>query len=385
MIMIQLNDITIILPMPVFLIIEDVGWWQGVDGSSYQEPFRNNLKRPHCLEDYQALAHLAERLSMRIALGMVMCEWDRTDVLKHIPGATWMGKAWNNQKNRGPQLDSASDFLNDHDHLLEIALHGVGHEFWQDGQMERSEFHDREGNMRSEELVIRHLEAFEELLDQNHILTSPRLFIPPALNHSFGDGSIQTLLKKFGIDYVTTKFSRARQFNAPKHPKLTWESDVILLERGSSPVAWNEMASPPAWNGPQPIIALHWGNLLHSQPERNIEIVDQWADLLLLKTSGPDVFPAKDAAACWRQAAVHYLAKIKTENNRTLIDLNALPKLSSICGSFSITIQGQHGLSWQAGNSKILEQKKASEDLVTLKLLPERGKKEIVIFPADPH
>jgi hypothetical protein len=380
---IQHGDIKV--PMPVFLVIEDVGWWQGLDGSSYQEPFRNNLRRCHCIEDYQALAHLAKRLSMKIALGMVMCEWDRTDFLKNIPGATWMGKAWNNQKNTGPHLDRVSQYLNAHDHLFEIALHGVGHEFWKGGQMERSEFHDNNGNMRSKNCVIGHLEAFERLLEQNQILSFPRLFIPPALNHSFGDGSIQALLKRFGIDYVTTKFCRSRQFTAPKHPKLTWESGVMLLERGDALAAWDTVASTPAWNGPQPILPLHWGNLLHSQPERNFEIVDQWADMLLSKTSGPDFILAEDAAACWRQAAVHYLAKIKTENNRTLIDLNALPKLSSISGAFSITIQGGHDLFWHAGNAKILAQKKASEDRVTLKLLPERGKKEIVIFPADSH
>jgi hypothetical protein len=386
--MIQFKDIKITLPMPVFVVIEDVGWWQGVDGSSCQEPYRNNLKRCHCLEDYRALTHLAERLSMRIALGMVMCEWDRSDFLKNIPGATWMGKAWNNQKNRGRHLDDASDFLNAHDHLLEIALHGVGHEFWHDGQMERSEFHDNEGRMRPENIIIRHLESFERLLDQNHIVTSPRLFIPPALNHSFGDGSIQNLLKGSGIDYVTTKFCRARQFKAPKHPKLTWESGVTLLERGSSPVAWSEVASSPVWNGPQPVIALHWGNLLHSRPQRNLEVVDQWARMLLLKTSGPDLILAGDAAACWRQAAVHYLAEIKIGDKCIIIDVSGLPEISPVRGAFSIKIQGRPDLSWRSVGAKIMEhkmeKKQESGDMLTLTLLPEQGEKEVIIFPVEP-
>jgi hypothetical protein len=381
---IQFTDIKLTVPMPIFLVIEDVGWWQGVDGSSYQEPYRNNLQRPHCLEDYRALTHLAERLSMRIALGMVMCEWDRTDFLKNIPGATWMGKAWNNQKNRGPHLNLASHYLNDCSHRLEIVLHGVGHEFWHEGQMERSEFHDHNGNMRPENIIIRHLEAFERLLDQNHILTSPQLFIPPALNHSFGDGSIQALLKRFGIDYVTTKFSRARQFKAPKHPKMTWESGVILLERGSAPVKWSKVASPPTWNGPQPILPLHWGNLLHPQPERNLEIVDLWADMLLLNTSGPDLILVEDVAACWRQAAVYYLAEIKNENKRIIIDLSGLPDLSSVYGVFFIKIEGRPDLCWHAAGGKILEQKRESENMLTLKLLPEARDKKVVIFPVDP-
>ena len=103
-----------------------------------------------------------------------------------------------------------------------------------------------------------------------------------------------------------------------------------------------------------------------------------------LKNFRPGFYFAEDAGACWRQAAVHYLAKIKTGNNRILIDLNALPKLSSISGAFSITIQGKYDLFRHAGNAKIPEQKKGSEDLVTLKLLPEEGKKEIVIFRQIP-
>ena len=81
---IQLKGATVTLPMPVFLVVEDVGWWEGVDGSAWQEPYRSNMARRHCLEDYQALVHLGERLSMRIGLGMVMCEWDRTNFLKNI-------------------------------------------------------------------------------------------------------------------------------------------------------------------------------------------------------------------------------------------------------------------------------------------------------------
>jgi hypothetical protein len=379
---IQLKDILITLPMPVFLVIEDVGWWQGADGSFYGQPYRNNLGRDHCLEDYRALAHLAKRLSMKIAIGMVMCEWDRTNFLKDIPGATWMGKEWNNEKNRGRQLDQTSDYLNTHHHLLEIALHGVGHEFWKDGKMERSEFHDTRGKMRRENIIIRHLQAFKKLLDQNHILTYPQLFIPPALNHSFGNASIQRLLKEFGIDYVITKFSQARQFRKPKHPKLTWESGVMILERGQAPIAWNKMAGQPVWNDPQPILPLHWGNLLHSEPEKNLEIVDPWADMLLCQTSGPDLILAEDTGACFRQAAVYYLARMRHEDNGIIIDLNHLPKLSSVQGTFYIKIQGRSDLSWRSVGGKILEQKRESENRLILKLLPLPGKKKILIFPS---
>lgn len=185
--MFHLADAQISIPLPIFIVIEDVGWWQGADGSEHNEPYRNRFCRRHCLADYQALARLAEHLSMRIALGMVMGEWDRTDFLKGVPGATWMGAYWNNQINRGPWLDEAANFLRDNSGLLEIALHGVCHEFWQQGKMQRSEFHDRNGIMRSEEIIRSHLHAFGILLEQNGFKELPRLFIPPALNYSFGN------------------------------------------------------------------------------------------------------------------------------------------------------------------------------------------------------
>jgi hypothetical protein len=68
---ISIADLTVSIPMPIFLVVEDVGWWQGKDGSAGNEPFRNGFPRRHCLADYQALVRLARRLKMRIALGMV--------------------------------------------------------------------------------------------------------------------------------------------------------------------------------------------------------------------------------------------------------------------------------------------------------------------------
>lgn len=106
--------------------------------------------------------------------------------------------------------------------------------------------------------------------------------------------------------------------------------------------------------------------------------------MLLLNTSGPDLILVEDIAACWRQTAVHYLAEIKNENKRIIIDLSGLPELSSTCGVFVIKIQGRPDLCWHSVGGKILEQKQESENMLTLKLLPEGREKKVVIFPVDP-
>jgi hypothetical protein len=380
--MIHLGDTVFSLPMPIFLVIEDVGWWQGVDGSSWNEPFRNAFGRRHCLADYRALNRLAKRLSMRIALGMVMGEWDRTNFLGDVAGATWMGRSWKNTINQGPWLDETSQYLRDHRSSLELALHGICHEYWQDGVMLRSEFHDSNGRMRPWEVVKSHLEAFADLLEQNGLPDFPRLFIPPALNHSFGNGddSMQALLHSFGIDYVTTRFDRARRYSEPMHPHITWESGVGLLERGISPVHWEVTASQPIWQKANPIVPLHWGNLLHLDPERNNEIVDGWAEILLIKAAGLEYILAEDLASCWRQAAVFYLADLRQNRSSITVDLRALPDLSCFSGEFFLKIQERRAGSWSCAGASIVSRKSEPDNIQVLKMLPEKGKKEVTIY-----
>lgn len=366
--------------MPIYLVIEDVGWWQGIDGSAYGEPYRNKFSRRHCLEDYRALTYLARRLSMRISLGMVLAEWDRTDFLKDVVGTTWQGKSWNNRINRGPWLEETSDYLNGNSKHLEIALHGVAHEYWDNGEMKRTEFHDSNSTMRPPEIVVSHLEAFFELLHQNGIESSPRLFIPPALKHSFGDGKMQPLLQQFGISAVTTSFEKAYQHTKPIHPMITWESGVVLLERGLAPVSWDTVAALPSWNGSSPIIALHWTNLLHPRPEQNIEVVEKWADMLLREAESIDVILAKDLGSCWRQAAVHYLAKIEGAANHVTIDLTKLPPYPFINGSFVLTLQGPYKDDWHCKGASIKRAQPQPDNITRLEISPEKGEKTLSLF-----
>lgn len=157
-----------------------------------------------------------------------------------------MGSSWDNSVNQGPWLDQAAQFLRENEKYLEIALHGLCHEYWGAGQMERSEFHDEKNRMRDPSLLRLHLDAYGELLQQNKLPHPPRLFVPPALHHSFGNGdeSMQALLHSYGINHVTTRFDRAHHSHPPRHQALTWEYDVGILERGISPVNWATMAAP---------------------------------------------------------------------------------------------------------------------------------------------
>jgi hypothetical protein len=360
---IELDAAIISIPKPLYLVIEDVGWWRGEDGSSLQQPFRNRFCRRHCLEDYMALVELSRRLSMRLAIGMVVGEWDRTDYLQKVSGATWLGVNWSNSGNRGPWLAEAAAYLIANTERLEIAVHGLCHEFWHNGVMSRSEFHDHHGVMRPVGIIHEHLQAFAEILRQNGIHDFPRIFIPPALHHSFGNGaeSFQKILHEYGIEYVITQFSRARNYSPPVHEKITWEEKVLLLERGQSPVAWDDISAIPPEIISGPVVALHWSNLLHSDPPRNIEVVELWAKAVLRASHNLDTILATDVSHCMQQAAAYYLADMHLMDNSVEINLHHLPVVVSLGRSILLKIIDHKGRQWRCRGGT-LEQHPAGED-----------------------
>ena len=367
------NGCTVIIPKPLFLVVEDVGWWQGTDGSAQQQPFRTGMPRNHCLADYEALVYLAEQLSMRIVLGMALCEWDRTDFLRDVPGATWMGASWNNQINRGPWLEEAADCLRNNRGLLEIALHGVGHEFWQDGRLQRSEFHDSACWMRSPELIRAHLSAFGELLQQHDLGPFPRAFIPPALKHSFGNGaeSFQAILNTYGIQYLTTRFSRARIFSPPITKHITWEENVLLIERGLSPTPWHVVAAKPEGTLKGPIVALHWANLLHADPARNLEVSDAWVTAFYESADSRDTMLAPDLHCCWSQYCHQQLAQLIPEGAGLVVKREKLPPVSYKMDKLFLRIEHPNGLRWKIEGGTIVSEKKEGDGVSLIELEAE--------------
>lgn len=378
---VAVNGLVVSLPMPIFLVVEDVGWWQGRDGSADNEPFRNGFSRRHCLADYQALGRLAKRLKIRIAIGMVLGEWDRRNLLRDVVGATWMGASWDNRINQGPWLDEAAQFLRDNENRLEIACHGLCHEFWRDGRMERSEFHDSGGIMRPAEIVKDHLDSFAKLLEEYKLPGFPRIFLPPALHHSFGNDrdSMQAILYDYGVRYVVTRFSKARRYAEPLHENLTWECGVGLLERGLAPVPWHEAAASPSWDFSNPILPLHWSNLLHPDPAKNFAVVDRWAEMLEHQASSMDYVLAPDFGSCWKQAAAYHLVKLTAGEGKITMDLGLLKQVPEFDGSIILKIRYPPDRTWQCRGGQILSNRKDSQGVQVVVLCPLAGKSFVEI------
>ena len=317
------------IPMPLLVTIDDAGWWLGQDESEIGRPFRTGMPRAHCPADYTALVALGRSLDMKIPAGFVLCEWDQARLLRDVPSATWMGEQWQSPFTDPAAKDEAAQIIrNGRDHL-EMAVHGVGHEFWDRGQMFRSEFHDTQGKMRPRDRVKKHLEYFFKLIESFGLAQTPRLFIPPALHHGFGQGKkgFQSIARSFGLQYISLVFSRADCRIAPQLPGVGWEQGVLLMERGVSQTKWHQVAARPEFNFHSSVLALHWANILHPDPDKNMEVIHAWSDFIKKKAKRNKVVLAKDFATCLTQYLNATQSRIQAGEGNITVSLDWMQKV----------------------------------------------------------
>jgi len=235
--------------------------------------------------------------------------------------------------------------------------------------------------MRPRDIVKRHLDAFAQLLEEYKLPGFSRIFLPPALLHSFGNGvdSMQEILYDYGVRYVVTRFSRARRYSEPLHEKITWECGVGLLERGLAPVPWHEAAARPTWDFSNAVLPLHWSNLLHPGPEKNFAVVDRWAEMLEKQVNSMAYVLVPDFASCWSQAAAFHLAKLTAGEGKITINLSLLEQVPEFDGSIILKIRCPSDLTWQCQGGQIVSCRSDSPEIQVVVLRPLPGKSFVEI------
>lgn len=308
------------VPMPLQIVIDDVGWWSGEDGHERGEPFRTGIQRNHCPADYRAIARLGRALGMRPQAATILCEWDRTNLLRRVPTSTWMGAGWDNTRWVGPWLEEAAGIISQQREHLELVLHGLGHEYWEGGSFTRAEWYDGRGVMRPREQVQAHLEAYAEILRQNQLGEFPRSFVPAAFRYCYGDGEhgLAALLRDWGIRFVSTPFAGARFRVSPPTSLMGLDQGVVTVDRGQEPrIPWHRIDAQPA-PVPGPILGLHWPNILHPDPARNEEVVDRWAAALRRLGELPERLLAPDTETFAQQLALHLATSVRVDQGHTV-------------------------------------------------------------------
>jgi len=374
------------IPFPLLVTVDDVGWWLGQDGSAAGQPFRTGMPRKHVPEDYAAIIVLGKALNMKIPAGFILCEWDDAGLLRDVPSATWLGEDWVSPFADREVVESTAEIIRDGNRYLEVAIHGLAHEFWEQGIMQRSEFHDQQGRMRSEGVVRKHLEYFFKLLDRFSLADTPRLFIPPALHHSFGEEErgFQAIARSFGLQYVTLVFSRAHCCIPPQFDGLGWEEGIMLLDRGIYEIKWNQVAPEPVFNFEHPILPLHWANILHPNPDRNMEVIQKWISFLMAQAKEKHRVFSRDIASCMTQYLHATQSRIVVEQGKCTVTLdwiNRVPRNSladelffavSVPKGCHLMIQGAARRASRSSNEEqFIKLSLPDEDRITFEFLQE--------------
>jgi len=321
----EVNGIAAMVPMPIQVVIDDVGWWSGEDGSARQEPYRTGIGRNHVPADYQAIADLGKKLGVRPQAATILCEWDRTNMLREVPTSTWMRGNWDNRKWTGPWLEEAADIIRSNARHYELTLHGIGHEYWADSHFTRAEWADRSGRMRPLDQVELHLDYYARLLEQNRLGPLPASFVPTAFLHGFGPAageevSMAQVLKRRGIHYINTPFSMMANAGAAQYGLFGIDDGVITVDRGEDLFDWDVIGGVPEARISGPTCGMHWPNLLHEDPARNAEVVEGWVRYLSAYNSGLATMLAPDSTFFQQQLAHHAGGVVSL--NGPMIDLD---------------------------------------------------------------
>lgn len=364
------NDkLSVTIPMPIQIVIDDVGWWSGEDGNERQEPYRTGIGRNHVPADYRAIVDLGTKLGVRPQAATILCEWDRENILRDVPTITWMREKWDNKKWVGPWLDEAADIITKNQDHYELTIHGVGHEYWQDKRMTRAEWADRSGTMRPLDQVELHLDYFEKILEQNQLGSFPTSFVPTAFLHGFGltgnhQISMAGVLKKRGVKYINTPFSNMYNAEGAQFGLFGIDAGVITVDRGEDLLDWDVFGGKPSGVLSGPTCGLHWPNLLHADPSRNSEIVDAWVKLLKPYNDKYDTLLAKNSTSFRNQLVHHVCTKTQIREDKIDIDYLETNKLNGQLSNSQLTlkIESERKLTFNSNDVKLFESKMVQEN-----------------------
>jgi hypothetical protein len=368
------------IPMAIQVVIDDVGWWSGEDSSAQGGPYRSGCGRDHVVADYEAIIELGRRLGMRPQAAMVLCEWDRDNILRALPSSTWMGERWDNSLRLGPWLDEAADLLRRQAAHIELAVHGVGHEFWSGDEVSRAEWHDRQGHMRPEPAVRAHLDIFSRLFIQNGLGTFPSFFVPAAFLHRFG-GELAGILAEYGIRYLSTPFSRMFRSRDPEDIYFGVEAGVLTVDRGLDLIKWNVTGAQPAGGLEGPVCGMHWPNLLHADPARNAEAVEHWVKLLQPYDLRFDRMLAPDTASGFSQLLYHRWTEIVCEESSAKMDFRKVDTagVTGLLDSFYLKVRAGEGARFTADGVTIMAaRREADQWRLHLHREPGRGQGQVI-------
>ena len=331
----------IIIPDSLHIVVDDLGWFNGKDDRENDGPSRTGMPRRHCAEDYRAVNELGRRLNMKISCAFVMGEWDFDNRLRNIPCLSRYGENWDNASYFDEREAVECVRAINESEYIDFNVHGLLHGNYRNPSDDHdiSDFYYRVDGvlyMVEESEVRARLDAFFDLVNCHGIKKRINSFVPPSFNYRADELSL--ILADYGIRFVSTIFSERMLGKSREEDTVILENGIVTLDRNNNLVPWDaydyDPKNIPVSSG---IFGIHWPNLLHLDPKRNIEVVDRWEKYFDKCADTFGIILARDISFAAAQSLVKRYARVESTDNSIKIDLSDVPLLAGLDNSFAVS------------------------------------------------
>ena len=314
----------IIIPRPLQIVVDDMGWFCPNDDREKGGPSRTAMCRRHTSYDYEAINRLGETLNMKINCAFVIGEWDPDNRLRDVKHLSKWGNDWDNLSYLDrEELAKCVDSINNSP-FIDLAVHGLMHGYYienTDNPDVSDYYFFRHGKlfMIPEDEVRYRLDSFFDILKYHGIKKTVNSFVPPSFRVRWGE--LSKILADYGIRYVSTIY-QFLESDGEKPVNVGIENGIVTLDRNNNLIPWNEISTDfsklPMTSG---IFGAHWPNFLHADPERNFEIIDNAVEYFKKCGEQFGTVLSSDMGFCSNQSLYERFATLR----ETTIDISRVP------------------------------------------------------------
>lgn len=316
-----------VIPMPLQIVVDDVGWFNGTDDRKGGGPSRTGMPRRHVAEDVRALNTLGEKLGMKLNCAFVVGEWDPDNRLRKVPHLSKYGDEWDNASHLDKtEMARMIEAINESPYV-EVALHGLLHGYYMDGvdNHDMSDYYykkNKELIMVDEDEIRLRVEKFKELLNFYGVKKELVSYVPPSFAVRFGE--LSRIMADCGFKYSSTIF-RTMECEGEKPITAGVENGIVTVDRINNLIPWNECDSSfedlPPVNG---VFGAHMPNFLHPDPESSLTTVERAAKYFKKCAERYGTVMSRGIEFCAVQSLYRVMADVEILGNKARIDLDRL-------------------------------------------------------------
>ena len=342
-----MNIKSAIIPMAYLVNLDDVAWHDGSDRRYEGEAARSGIPRMHAVEDYHVLEAIGAALDMKILCPLVLCDWDKDNILRGEIGVTNNPHGWDRASKINMSYAKACfEALEGAEHI-EYAIHGLNHgRYNEKGECitQREYFppvvvDGKTVGCRGDLPDFkRRLSLFNKIYNSWGFKKQIRSFASPCGVSKAPNEDIIAMaeyLHTCGIKYWTNS---GFVFDG----RVATYHDVFIMKGaggyiGGKAMPWNAFDYDPQMLGhiypdkteySSNIFCGHWANFLRYNPKKNMDGVDAWVSYFKGEAERFGLMLARDIAFSSNQRMYSYFANIEEEKDAIKIDLTETVKNS---------------------------------------------------------